>query len=216
MDKQGDVAKRLEQMLTEGHWGLFDRLPGERELARKFGINRGTLRSALHILVGKGILETRHGSGTFVRMLPTGAARKTDAFRDCIVAFRLFAPPLVRMCQEYIQPSTLLELERLLPVAATSMQTDDIKAFILAQIRFFSILTHCTGNLYLKQVITLLLPDGVAFSRLLHECPMIDKEALFAQLARLLSALRHADAAEAGNAVWEYAQLLLNLLEREK
>lgn len=44
-----------------------DALPPERELASEFGVSRITIRKAIAGLVAEGVLETRHGSGTFVR-----------------------------------------------------------------------------------------------------------------------------------------------------
>jgi GntR family transcriptional regulator len=43
-----------------------DALPPERELADLFGVSRITIRKAISGLVNEGVLETRHGSGTFV------------------------------------------------------------------------------------------------------------------------------------------------------
>ena len=42
-------------------------LSPERELASEFGVSRITVRKAIAGLVAEGVLETRHGSGTFVR-----------------------------------------------------------------------------------------------------------------------------------------------------
>ena len=70
MDKQECIERQLESALLEGRWGVFERLPSERGLAEAFGVNRATVRAALRALAGRGILETRRGSGTVVRALP--------------------------------------------------------------------------------------------------------------------------------------------------
>ena len=44
-----------------------DALPPERELAAEFGVSRITIRKALEGLVAEQVLDTHHGSGTFVR-----------------------------------------------------------------------------------------------------------------------------------------------------
>ena len=44
-----------------------DALPPERELADMFGVSRITIRKAISGLVNEGVLDTHHGSGTFVR-----------------------------------------------------------------------------------------------------------------------------------------------------
>jgi DNA-binding transcriptional regulator YhcF (GntR family) len=43
-----------------------ERLPALRELADELGVNHNTLRAAVAKLEGDGVLERRHGSGTFV------------------------------------------------------------------------------------------------------------------------------------------------------
>ncbi|HEX9853408.1 MAG TPA: GntR family transcriptional regulator [Woeseiaceae bacterium] len=44
-----------------------DALPPERELAAGYGVSRITIRKAIEGLVNEGVLDTHHGSGTFVR-----------------------------------------------------------------------------------------------------------------------------------------------------
>jgi len=44
-----------------------DALPPERDLAAEFGVSRITIRKAIEGLVNEGVLDTHHGSGTFVR-----------------------------------------------------------------------------------------------------------------------------------------------------
>lgn len=45
-------------------------LPSENELAEYFGVNRHTVRRAVEGLVAEGIIERRHGKGTFVLNAP--------------------------------------------------------------------------------------------------------------------------------------------------
>lgn len=60
------VAGRLEQMIAADKFNVGDRLPPERALAEKFGVNRLAVREALRTLETKQIVETRSGKGTFV------------------------------------------------------------------------------------------------------------------------------------------------------
>jgi GntR family transcriptional regulator len=62
---------RIEEALTEriesAAIAVGERLPGERELAREFGVSRMTVRQALSSLAGRGLIERGVGRGTFVR-----------------------------------------------------------------------------------------------------------------------------------------------------
>ena len=59
------VATRLQRNIRE-HNRQGDRLPSEMELAKELGVSSITLREALSILSNRGVIERRHGSGTYV------------------------------------------------------------------------------------------------------------------------------------------------------
>jgi DNA-binding LacI/PurR family transcriptional regulator len=43
------------------------RLPSEPDLAKRYGVSRTTIRRAIATLIEEGVLEVRHGAGTFIR-----------------------------------------------------------------------------------------------------------------------------------------------------
>ena len=43
-----------------------DRLPGERDLAALVGVSRSTVRAGLRALAAMGVVQSRHGSGTYI------------------------------------------------------------------------------------------------------------------------------------------------------
>lgn len=45
-------------------------IPSERQFMEEFNVSRSTVREAINILVREGILEKRHGKGTFVSIKP--------------------------------------------------------------------------------------------------------------------------------------------------
>jgi GntR family transcriptional repressor for pyruvate dehydrogenase complex len=61
------IALEICRMIREGDLRPGDSLPAERELARRLEVSRSSLREALRGLEIGGIVETRHGGGTFVR-----------------------------------------------------------------------------------------------------------------------------------------------------
>jgi GntR family transcriptional regulator, transcriptional repressor for pyruvate dehydrogenase complex len=60
------VRGRIQQMIETGELKPGDRLPAERELAEHFKVSRASLRAALHSIAGMGLLQFRHGSGTYI------------------------------------------------------------------------------------------------------------------------------------------------------
>jgi GntR family transcriptional repressor for pyruvate dehydrogenase complex len=60
------VTSQIEELILTGVYGPGERLPGEREMAKKFDLSRPTLRLALKDLEQRGLVRTQHGGGTFV------------------------------------------------------------------------------------------------------------------------------------------------------
>lgn len=70
------LAELLSREISGGRLGPGARLPSEPALSRRHGIGRPTVRQATELLVRRGLVERRRGSGTFVRATP----RRVDLF----------------------------------------------------------------------------------------------------------------------------------------
>lgn len=68
------VSELLHREIAAGHWTPGERLPTESQLAQDLDVAVGTLRKSLTVLEKEGLLERRHGSGTYVRKPPEGGA----------------------------------------------------------------------------------------------------------------------------------------------
>jgi GntR family transcriptional regulator len=60
------LADQLMAMIRSGHYAPGSRIPSEHQLAGTCAIGRPTIRQAIDLLVRKGVLFRRRGSGTFV------------------------------------------------------------------------------------------------------------------------------------------------------
>lgn len=63
------AAEALLARIGSGEWALGHKLPGETTIAAQLGVGRSTVREAVRELAGRGILESRQGSGVFVMSL---------------------------------------------------------------------------------------------------------------------------------------------------
>jgi len=71
--------------ISLGRLSPGQRLPPEPELCEKLGVSRGALRESLRELQGYGLLEARHGSGTYVSSLKPAELLKGLAFTVDVV-----------------------------------------------------------------------------------------------------------------------------------
>ena len=67
------IADQIATLCASGGVRPGDRLPSVRELARELAVNQNTVLRVYERLCGEGLLEMRHGQGTFV----TGHMSKT-------------------------------------------------------------------------------------------------------------------------------------------
>lgn len=61
-----EIVLLLRDMIHRGELRHGDRLPPERDLAKKLGVSRPTLRAGIRSLAAVGVLQSRQGAGTFV------------------------------------------------------------------------------------------------------------------------------------------------------
>ncbi|RJY10005.1 FadR/GntR family transcriptional regulator [Aurantiacibacter aquimixticola] len=61
-----DIARKIAELIDAGAYPAGSRLPGERDLAEKFGVSRVTIREAEIALQAIGRLEIKTGSGVYV------------------------------------------------------------------------------------------------------------------------------------------------------
>jgi GntR family transcriptional regulator len=60
------LADGLIAKIESGELSPGEQLPPERELSTSMGVNRMTLRRALHVLESQGLILRKHGVGTFI------------------------------------------------------------------------------------------------------------------------------------------------------
>ena len=60
------IADEIEQSIARGTFQPGGRLPGEVEIAARFGVNRHTVRRAIAALAERGLVRAERGSGTFI------------------------------------------------------------------------------------------------------------------------------------------------------
>ncbi len=62
-----EIVEQIKEQIKSGYLKAGSPLPSERELAEKFMVSRSSVREAVTILESLGILEVKHGKGSYVR-----------------------------------------------------------------------------------------------------------------------------------------------------
>lgn len=61
-----ELAEKLRSRIIDGEFEPGSRLPSETAISEAYGISRVTVRTALKMLESQGLVNVRHGSGTYV------------------------------------------------------------------------------------------------------------------------------------------------------
>jgi GntR family transcriptional repressor for pyruvate dehydrogenase complex len=147
------VYEQLKAQVLHRVWLPGSKLPSENVLAAKLGVSRVSVREGLQRLVSLGLLETRHGEGTFVRgynaensmnaLLPMLALSTTDIF-DVLEYRRFMEKGTVALVAEKATAEDLAALKR--SYAVMVERQSDIAGFAHADLEFHLALARTSGN----------------------------------------------------------------------
>lgn len=148
-----EVADRIRVLLLDGTFPPGQPLPSERHLAEQFGVSRGSIRDALRTLETIGLLETRHGQGTFphelsvdrlVAPLASVMAYRPDLRDELIDVRRMFEPAVARAAAQRATDEDLADLQRVLDTQRQKLVTG--QSAITEDTAFHAILARATRN----------------------------------------------------------------------
>jgi DNA-binding FadR family transcriptional regulator len=114
------ICDRIIEAIRAGRWLPGERMPAERELAEALGVSRPSLREALGALQVLGVLETKHGSGTWVAANAIEVVAQSppanllgvdgDISPVAVLEARLtIEPPIVRVAASRYRPDARIE-----------------------------------------------------------------------------------------------------------
>lgn len=112
------VANKLLELIDSGVFPPGSRLPGERELAKRFGVSRVSIREAEIALQAQGRVEIKVGSGVYVldaTNLPVNGLPKVGPF-ELTEARALFEGEAAALAAPMISDKDLDHLEYLIAV----------------------------------------------------------------------------------------------------
>jgi GntR family transcriptional regulator, transcriptional repressor for pyruvate dehydrogenase complex len=118
-----EIADRIRQLILDGTYPPGHPLPAERVLAARLGVSRGSVRDALRTLEVLGLLESRHGQGSFPRELSVDRlvtplsevlVYRRDLQDELMDVRRMFEPAVARAAAARVTDEDVAELERVI------------------------------------------------------------------------------------------------------
>ncbi len=156
---RGQVFWQLRDQVLRRTWPPGSKLPSEHELARTMGVSRVSIREGIQHLVSLGILETRHGEGTFVRelsgqvnfnaLIPLLILDEIDVLH-VLEYRRIVEKGTAALAAERASDQDLVDMEAVYDQMVQFQ--DNIAEFARADLEFHLVLAKATGNPVLIKV----------------------------------------------------------------
>lgn len=217
------VCDRIRAQLTSGELRPGDRLPGERELAERFGIGRSTAREALRSLEVSGVVEARKGihGGFFIHSGDSGGLTRT--VQDMVTLAQASIESVTEARVEITCVATRLACERATPEELDALQRDidhhrelfragHASRSARSVTEFYRLIARATHN----DVIVMMLDALTEVTRsLVARVDPRPKEEIMAVRQRVLDLMRRRDAAAACDAMAAYLRQVAEYLASE-
>ncbi|WP_308467062.1 FadR/GntR family transcriptional regulator [Rathayibacter soli] len=147
-----EIVEQLTRRIISGDWAPGTVLPSLRTLAAETGVSMLTVREGIRTLQARGLVETRHGVGTFVRALDENeriapwmlGASEADEYLELIEARQVIESAIIRFAAQRRTDGQLLQLEEILARMRTA-HTDG-EAFLEADSEFHVVLAEAAHN----------------------------------------------------------------------
>lgn len=170
------VQEQIYQYILEKPFEIGDKLPNEFELGERFGVGRSTVREAVKLLVSRGILEVRRGSGTYVvgttpiDMDPLGLRSLEDKMAlalDLVDVRIILEPGIAEMAALHATEADIKKLRGLCDSVERKIGSGD--NYIEDDIAFHTCVAECSKNKVVAQLIPIIDTAVLMFVNVTHK-----------------------------------------------
>lgn len=147
------VVLHVRGLIERGQLRPGDRLPAERDLAGQIGVSRPTVRAGLRALAAMGVVQSRHGSGTYIPQGPPVLGAEPLSFLAALHGFtgeemyearRILEVGAAGLAAERATPDHIATLAEEVAELFASLETPQV--FLVHDISFHRAIAAASGN----------------------------------------------------------------------
>ncbi len=220
------VVTHVRTLIEAGSLRPGDRLPAERDLAVEIGVSRPTVRAGLRALAAMGVVQSRHGSGTYIPEGPPTLRSEPLRFLAALHGFtreeifearRILEVAAAGLAAERATPEQIATIAEEVTSLFASME--DPQGFLVHDVKFHQTVAVASGNPIVTSLVGMLselyyahrretatrasdrnLRDAAEMHRRIYQAIRAhDREAAGQAMAEHLAHSRAYQAEEAGN-----------------
>lgn len=212
------VQEQIFQMILDKPFRIGEKLPNEFALGEKFGVGRSTVREAVKLLISRGILEVRRGSGTYVvsttpsDMDPLGLRHLEDKMSlalDLADVRILLEPGIAEIAALSATKEDIEKLHRLCGQVEEKIASGE--NYIPDDIAFHTCVAECSKNKVVEQLIPVIDTAVMMFVNVTHKKLM--QETIMTHRA-VVDAIAERDSVGARTAMMMHMTYNRNMIKR--
>ena len=217
-----EIADRIRRLILDGTFPADHSLPSERALAQRFAVSRGSIRDAIRVLETIGLLDSRHGQGTFTRELdvtrlvaPLAAVLtyRQDLQAELMDVRRLLEPAVAQAAAARVTDDEINELERILATQRRKQRAG--QSAIVEDTAFHAAIARATRNTVLVSIMEI-LNELLVESRKLALGQKGRPEQSIKGHEAVIGALRRRDGNAAAHAMRAHIDQIASMLEGKR
>jgi DNA-binding FadR family transcriptional regulator len=202
------VQEEIRAYIIDNRLAPGDPIKPEAELARQFGVSRNSVREAVKALESTGVLETRRGSGVYVRdfsfaplldHLPYGLMHGGRALRELVALRKALESAMIEDAMAALRPETEQAMREVL--AEMGRLAESGQDFTAQDREFHRLLFRDLGNTMLLQLFDLF---WMAYNRAAPAMPGREPTEVHGNHVAILEAVTSGDLRLAQQAVQQH------------
>jgi GntR family transcriptional repressor for pyruvate dehydrogenase complex len=217
------IVAQVQQAIRDNRYPRGSKLPTERELAESFGVSRSVVREAIKVLAANGLVESRQGSGIFVRNDPIPTVTRAFTLSvspdaeslDKLFEFRCgLETEAARLAALRRAGDQVEAMREALALAGNTTPRHDWDTFGESDSRFHRLVAEASGNPYLVVAVATARDMQRDVVRLFSESPGRMDVAINHHLA-ILEAIATGDSERSAKAMTAHIRYTSDMVQTE-
>lgn len=215
------LVQYFKENINSGNWKVGEKIPSENQLTETLGVSRASIRTAIQHFVGIGVLESKHGKGTYLlddRVDESTGSEMKITSEDCkdiqkVLEFRrIVESEASYLAAEKVTPELVKELWACLE----EMKENEGKReeFVTADIRFHETICRATQNPILEKSMLKVFEETRKRHNQMNE--IFGYQDGIHYHTRILEAIQGGKAEQAREMMFDHLQNAINKLENKE
>lgn len=213
------IEERLFQYILDENLPIGTKLPNEYQLANLFDVGRGTIREAVKLLVSRGILRVKHGSGTYIasttplRADPLGLKAIEDKMQlalDLTDVRLMLEPDIAEAAAINRTEEEAVLLENYCTAVRKKIEAGE--DYLNEDMVFHSHIATCSHNMVIQQLVPIIDAAVISIANITRKVLL---EATIETHEQIMNCIRERDSMGARAAMYMHLALNRNVIKQE-